>query len=199
MDMDCYTVSSVESWEPSDLKAAGPPKEKEQTLSLSLYIYSLIPIPSSWKELVLQGRATLQASSSNDDDNNVVFSRVFFLLLFILYLFILRLPMMILVVRVGPEGGVLQPFCLLWVCHRWLLQNSTSTLVKSIFGLGLGFYNIHIHMYKLPSLVFSFPSHNQIVWWCHAWKKIKCAIICYLLETLNIIIKREIIYNYFLL
>lgn len=73
-----------------------------------------------------------------------------------LFFYILRLPMMILVVRIRPEGGVLQPFCLLWVCHWWFLQTNTS----------MSKIRVRVYLYIGVASFFSFYSHYQIVWWC---------------------------------
>lgn len=103
-----------------------------------------------------------------------------------LFFYILRLPMMILVVRIRPEGGVLQPFCLLWVCHWWFLQTSTS----------MSKIRVRVHLYIGVASFFSFYSHYQIVWCvfysqCYAWKKGLWVIIHFLLKTLKHADKRE--------
>lgn len=84
----------------------------------------MVFLVSSWKEL-------RNVSSTNDDDNDAVCMVVFlFSVVFLL------LPMMILVVRVRPEGRILQPFCLLRVWDGWFLQENASIM----WTLGLGLY-----------------------------------------------------------
>lgn len=70
-------------------------------------------VGGSWTRLEKNFRKT---SSTNDDDNDVVSESILFILLYFYFYFFLLLPMMIRVVRVRPEGRVLQPVCFLWVC-----------------------------------------------------------------------------------
>lgn len=94
--MDCCTVSSVESHQ-SLARPPGKKKENDQTMDGFL--------ASCRKEL---------------EEGFIVMMTIMMLsvrVLFIIFFFFLLLPMMIRVVRIRPEGGILQPFCFLRVCN----------------------------------------------------------------------------------
>lgn len=103
-NMNCCTVSSVE---PSDTFQPGPQvKRKGNNKSKPwLGVLGLVLKRTSGRLQVLMMMIMMLSP------------RVFCLFSFIfIFYFFLLLPMMIRVVRVRPEGRVLQPVCFLWVC-----------------------------------------------------------------------------------